>query len=226
MEVWSWPPSRSTEVNPGKKQKCCSLSCLWSRVQRDTSGPGNSQTLGCLWTKHHRCTCMWNWTETPTVSSRLRAKTVWILLHMSKEIYRLEEGHNLFPLEYRLSAGKPFPQKPRKCCLPETQQVQNSVKVSAFNSRYLWEKFPKIGLTSYVDNTVGIFNVPSLPRHGHRDVRGPPQTPCNRGPTRSEDMPGIEPGSPDPKSSPLPLRQHGGRQDLKTISRKTILWYL
>ena len=27
----------------------------------------------------------------------------------------------LFPLEYRLSAGKPFPQKPRKCCLPETQ---------------------------------------------------------------------------------------------------------
>ena len=64
---------------------------------------------------------MWNWTETPTVSSRLRAKTVTILLHMSKEICRLEEGHNLFPLEYRLSAGKTFPQKPRKCCLPETQ---------------------------------------------------------------------------------------------------------
>ena len=40
---------------------------------------------------------------------------------MSKEICRLEEGHNLFPLEYRLSAGKPFPQKPRKCCLPKTQ---------------------------------------------------------------------------------------------------------
>ena len=69
-------PSRSTEVNPGRKQKRCSLSCLWSQVQRDTSGPDNSQTLGCLWTKHHRCTCMWNWTETPTVSSRLRAKTV------------------------------------------------------------------------------------------------------------------------------------------------------
>ena len=40
---------------------------------------------------------------------------------MSREICRPEEGHNLFPLEYRLSAGKPFPQKPRKCCLPETQ---------------------------------------------------------------------------------------------------------
>ena len=37
-------PSRSTEVNPGKRQKYCSLSCLSSRVQRDTSGPGNSQT--------------------------------------------------------------------------------------------------------------------------------------------------------------------------------------
>ena len=61
-----------------------------------------------------------------------------------------------------------------------TKQVQNSVKVSAFNSRYLWEKFPQIGLTSYVDNTVGIFNVPSLPRHGHRDVRRPPQTPCHQ----------------------------------------------
>ena len=42
---------------------------------------------------------------------------------MSKEICWLEEGHNLFPLEYRLSAGKPFPQKPRKCCLPETQHL-------------------------------------------------------------------------------------------------------
>ena len=40
---------------------------------------------------------------------------------MSKKICRLEEGHNLVPLEYRLSAGKPFPQKPRKCCLPGTQ---------------------------------------------------------------------------------------------------------
>ena len=81
------PPSRSTEVNLGKKQKCCSLSCLWSRVQRDTSGPGYSQTLGCLLTKHHRCTCMWNWTETPTVSSRLRAKTVYKFCFIWEEKY-------------------------------------------------------------------------------------------------------------------------------------------
>ena len=56
-------PSRLTVVNQTKKQKCCSRSCLWSQVQRDTSGPSNSQTLGCLWTKHHRCIDMWIWTE-------------------------------------------------------------------------------------------------------------------------------------------------------------------
>ena len=50
-------PSRSTEVNPGKKQKCCSLSCFLSQVQRDRSAPGISQTLGYLWTKHHQYTC-------------------------------------------------------------------------------------------------------------------------------------------------------------------------
>ena len=36
----------TVQVNPDKKQKCCSPSCLLSRVQRDTSGPGNSKTLG------------------------------------------------------------------------------------------------------------------------------------------------------------------------------------
>ena len=41
-------PSRSTEVNPGKKQKCCSLLFLWSQVQWYSSGPCYSQTLGCL----------------------------------------------------------------------------------------------------------------------------------------------------------------------------------
>ena len=33
-------------------------------------------------------------------------------------VCEIEPRHQL---EYRLSAGKPFPQKPRKCCLPETQ---------------------------------------------------------------------------------------------------------
>ena len=33
------------------------MSCLLSRAQQDTSGPGNCQPLRCLWTKHHRRTC-------------------------------------------------------------------------------------------------------------------------------------------------------------------------
>ena len=49
-------PSQSTVVNLGKKQNLCSLWCLWSQVQHDTSGPDNFRILGCLWTKHHRCT--------------------------------------------------------------------------------------------------------------------------------------------------------------------------
>ena len=40
---------------------------------------------------------------------------------VKKKMCRLEEGHNWFPLEYRLSAGISFLQKPRKCCLPETR---------------------------------------------------------------------------------------------------------
>ena len=48
--------------------------------------------------------------------------------YMSREISRLEEGYNWFPLKYRLSAGKPFEQKKkqktkktRKYCILETQ---------------------------------------------------------------------------------------------------------
>ena len=56
---------------------------------------------------------------------------------------------------------------------------------------------------------LGVFSVPSLPRHGHRDVRSF-YILAIRGPTRGEGKRGIEPGSSDPKSSPLPLRHRGG----------------
>ena len=49
-----------------------------------------AQVILKLWVvldKHHRCIDMWNWTEMPTVSCWFRAKTLWILLHMSREIY-------------------------------------------------------------------------------------------------------------------------------------------
>ena len=51
-------------VHPDRKKyiqvrsRSVALCRVLSQVQRDKSGPGNSQTLGCLWTKHHRCTYM------------------------------------------------------------------------------------------------------------------------------------------------------------------------
>ena len=84
--------SRSTGVNPSRKQRCCSPSCLWSQAQRDTFDPDNSQSLGYWLTIRHRCICMWSWTEMLIFSFQLRAKTVWIPLRMSTEICRLGEG--------------------------------------------------------------------------------------------------------------------------------------
>ena len=42
-----------------------------------------------------------------------------------------------------------------------------------------------------------------------------------RGPTCGEGMPGIEPGSSDPQSSPLPLRHRGGPQDQNVAHGRT-----
>ena len=78
-------PSRSTEIYQGKEQKCSSLSCLWSKVQQHTSEQGNFQILDCLWRKHHRWICMWNWTEMPTVSFPLSENLV-LKHHCFKEI--------------------------------------------------------------------------------------------------------------------------------------------
>ena len=55
--------SRSAGINPSRKQRCCSPSCLWSQAQRGTSDPDNSQNLGYWLTIRHRCICMWSWTE-------------------------------------------------------------------------------------------------------------------------------------------------------------------
>ena len=69
--------SRSTGVNPSRKQRCCSPSCLWSQTQRETSDPDNSQNLGYWLTIRHRCICMWSWTEMLFFSFQLRAnKTI------------------------------------------------------------------------------------------------------------------------------------------------------
>ena len=103
------PPPRSTGVNQSRKQRCSSPS--WSLSQRDTSNIDYSQNLDYWLTKRHRCICMWSWTEMLTFSSQLRVKTPWNPLLMSTEICRLGEGHNLWPLECRLSMKNSCPQR-------------------------------------------------------------------------------------------------------------------
>ena len=60
--------SQLTVVNLGKKQKLCSLRCLWSKVQQDTYCTDNFRILCRLWTINHQCTCKWDWTEMLNVS--------------------------------------------------------------------------------------------------------------------------------------------------------------
>ena len=92
---------RSTEVNQGKRQKCCRLLYLWSQVQQDTSSPRSSHSwlfIMYMYVKSKR-----------DANCFLAVKSkdyTFCFVYISREICRLEEGHNLFPLEYRLSAGK------------------------------------------------------------------------------------------------------------------------
>ena len=71
---------------------------------------------------------------------------------------------------------------------------------------------------------LGVFSVPSLPRHGHGTSEDAFYLLAIRGLTRGEGKPGIEPGSSDPKSSPLPLRHRGGPNDLEKISCITAVY--
>ena len=66
---------------------------------------------------------------------------------------------------------------------------------------------------------LGVFSVPSLPRHGHQDVR----VLAIRGPTRGEGMPGIEPGSSDPQSSPLHMYLYAIAEGSKFVEETEIL---
>ena len=61
---------------------------------------------------------------------------------------------------------------------------------------------------------VGVFSVTSLPDTGTETSEDVFNLLAIRGPTRGEGKPGIEPGSSDPQSSPLPLRHRGGQEYL------------
>ena len=89
-------------------------------------------------------------------------------------------------------------------------------------------QFPNFDLLpgTQLHGQLGVFSVPSLPQHGHRDVRRRFYLLAIRGPTHGEDMPGIEPGSSDPQSNSLPLRHRGGRELLCKWNPNTKLQHI
>ena len=104
--------SRPTGVNPSRKQRCSSPSCLWSQAQRDTSGQDNSNNLVYWLTISHRCICMWSGTEMLIFSFQLRAKT----MNSASCEYRnmsARRGAQFVPIWMPTICLKPFP---RKCC--------------------------------------------------------------------------------------------------------------
>ena len=121
-------PSQSTVVNLGKKQKLCSLWCLLSQVQQDTSGPDNFRILGFLWTIHQPYTYKLDWTEMLNVSFPLRAKTrtnkiqksliLFFITHYIYVIMYLKIG---FVNIHQSSTNKLWPQIWNKC--PEDHYV-------------------------------------------------------------------------------------------------------
>ena len=110
------------------KQKCGPMSCLDFQFW-----PGNSQTLGCLWTKYHRYNCMWKWTELQLVHFLWEQNCKFCFIWVEK-IGLPIEGRNLFSFEYRLFVGnvhqKPehiddvifrAPSDPSRICFFETK---------------------------------------------------------------------------------------------------------
>ena len=111
--------SQSTGVNPSRKQRCCSPSCLLSQAQRDTSDPDNSQNLGYWLTIRHRCICMWSWTEMLIFSFQLKAKTANSASYEYRKM-SARRGAQFVPIGMPTICCKTFPRRPRKCCRLET----------------------------------------------------------------------------------------------------------
>ena len=93
-----------------------------------------------------------------------------------------------------------------RCCLTSHSAI------FPLNSGEALVLFPNVDMLPSTQRHVRlrVFSVPSIPRHGHRDVRRCISPACHQRATRGEDMPRIEPRSTDSQSSPLPLRQRGG----------------
>ena len=129
------------------------------RVQQDTSVPANVQSLGCLRTKHHGYTC-----EMLLASFLSRAVAGWIQFRMSRERCRLEDGHNLFPSQCRLSAGKHFPKKvvyQKSKHLDEVILLAFGISVPSENM-FLRDRIPKSCICGYRFAPIVETRVPEL----------------------------------------------------------------
>ena len=116
------PPDRPTEVNPFKKHTCCSPSCLWSHFQEDKSDLVHSPSGLSKLIIRHRCNVCGIANCFPC-REQILYKFNWVWVH---EICRLRDGHNLFPLKYRLSVKRTFLAKSKKM-------------LSTRNSSVLWQ---------------------------------------------------------------------------------------
>ena len=118
MKVWSWKPLSIDRSKSHKDAEVLLTVVSLSQV----NGINLSQVILTLWVVYEQIII-----DVPICEIQIEPRcqlfpSGWEQrLHTSKEICRLKEGKNWFPLEYRLSAGKPFPQKQRKCCLLETR---------------------------------------------------------------------------------------------------------
>ena len=63
--------------------------------------------------------------------------------HMSGEICRLEERHNWFKLEYRLSAGTPIPQNHENVVYQKLKHLDEELDLGCINSNIKWHSDPK-----------------------------------------------------------------------------------
>ena len=90
-------------------------------------------------------------------------------------------------------------------------------------------QFPNFDLLSGTQHhgQLGVFSVPSLPDTGTGTSEDVFNLLAIRGPIHVEGKPGIEPGSSDPQSSPLPLRHRGGlKQRREDMSSALSISYL
>ena len=118
MEVWSWPSlpidSSKFQVRSRIHAICGVLYLKFSRIHLTQIISevlivyGQYIIIDVKFSKYD-----WN---RDAVSFPLRVTTVLIPLRMNTERCRREEDRNLYPLKCRMSAGRPFRQKPWKCC--------------------------------------------------------------------------------------------------------------